>query len=201
MYTLTKISSGDYPRTLLEVSFGIKNVYTLKRSTTGNGSLMKKSAEEQIKSLLAKHSFPPLEVIIPILEKAGRGEKELTSQIYTTQVSITNGVKEILKLKDRDVKTAAKIFELICTYSGQRIEPIELTQTRFSMCVSDCPMLHVGKNISTNVKSKFCDLCCSAGAEATFTNLLGPGATCSWDKKLIKGEGKCTVTIELRKNK
>jgi hypothetical protein len=164
-------------------------------------SLVKKSAEEQIRTLLARHSFPPLEVIIPILEKAGRGEQELTNQMYDTQVAITNGVKEILNLKDKDMKTAAKIFELICVYSGQKIEPLELSQTRFSLSVSDCPMLHVGKNVSTNVKSKFCDLCCSAGAEATFANVLGPGATYSWDKKLIRGAGKCTVTVELGKNK
>lgn len=164
-------------------------------------SLVKKSAEEQIKALLARHSFPPLEVIIPVLEKAGRGEQELTAQMYDTQVSITNGMKEILNLKSRDMKTAVKIFELICVYSGQKIEPIELSQTRFSLSVSDCPMLHVGKNVSINVKSKFCDLCCSAGAEATFGTVLGPGGTYFWDKKLIRGAGKCTVTVELGKNK
>jgi hypothetical protein len=168
-------------------------------------SLVKKSAEEQIKALLARQSFPPLEVIIPILEKAGRGEQELTNQMYDMESSITNGVREILNLKDRDMKTAAKIFELICDYSGQKIEPIELSHTRFSLSISDCPMLHVGKDVKINVKSKFCDLCCSTGARAIFGTVLGPEvnarATCSWDKKLIRGAGKCTVTYELGKNK
>ena len=164
-------------------------------------STVKKSAEEQIKTLLTKQSFPPLEVIIPILEKAGRGEQELAKQMYDTQVSITNGVKEILNLKDKDMKTAAKIFELICDYSGQKIEPIELSQTRFSLSISDCPMLHVGKDVSIDVKSKFCDLCCSTGASAIAGTVLGQEFTCSWDKKLIKGGGKCTTTVELGKTK
>lgn len=164
-------------------------------------SVVKKSVEEQIKNLLARHSVPPLEVIIPILEKAGRGEQELTNQMYDMHISITNGMKEILNLKDRDMKTLAKIFEVICVYSGQRIEPNELSQTRFSLSVSDCPMLHVGKNINTNVKSKFCDLCCSAGSRAIAGTVLGREVTCSWDKKLIRGAGKCTVTFELGKNK
>jgi hypothetical protein len=38
---------------------------------------MKKTAENRIKDLFSKHSFPPVEVIIPILEKSGRGEQEL----------------------------------------------------------------------------------------------------------------------------
>lgn len=37
---------------------------------------VKKTAEKQIKDLLMKHSIPPLEVIIPILEKVGRGEQD-----------------------------------------------------------------------------------------------------------------------------
>ena len=177
-----------------------KNVYSIIFSICA-GSLVKKSAEEQIKSLLARQSFPPLEVIIPILQKAGRGEQELTDQIYDMHVSITKGVKEILHLKDGEVKTAAKIFELICIYSGQKIEPIGLSQTRFSLSVSDCPMLHVGKDVNKDVKSKFCDLYCSAGSKAIFDTVLGPACTCSWDKKLIKGAGKCTVTFELGKVK
>jgi hypothetical protein len=164
-------------------------------------SLVKKSAEQQIKDLLARQSFPPLEVIIPILQKAGRGEQELTDQMYDMHVSITKGVKKILHLKDGDMKTAAKIFELICIYSGQKIEPIGLSQTRFSLSVSDCPMLHVGKDVNKDVKGKFCDLYCSAGSKAIFDTVLGPACACSWDKKLIKGAGKCTVTFELGKVK
>jgi len=164
-------------------------------------SVVKKSVEEQIKTLLARHSFPPLEVIIPILEKAGRGEQELRDQMYDTEVSITNGVREILNLKGRDMKTFAKIFEIICDFSGQKIEPIELSQTRFSLSISDCPMLHVGKDVSISVKSKFCDLCCSAGASAIAGTVLDQEYTCSWDKKLIRGAGKCTTTVELGKTK
>ena len=162
---------------------------------------MKKNLEEQIKTLLAKHSFPPLEVIIPILEKAGRGEQELADQMYDTQVAITNGVREILNLKGNDMKTLARIFEIICDFYGQKIEPIELSQTLFSLSISDCPMLHVGKDVSISVKSKFCDLCCSTGASATAGTVLGQEYTCSWDKKLIKGTGKCTTTVELGKTK
>lgn len=164
-------------------------------------SVLKKSVEEQIKTLLATHSFPPLEVVIPILEKAGRGEQELRDQMYDTQVLITNGVREILNLKGRDMKTLAQIFEIICDFYGQKIEPIELSQTRFSLRISDCPMLHVGKDVSIAVKSKFCDLCCSAGASATAGTVLDQEYTCSWDKKLIRGAGYCTTTVELGKTK
>ena len=69
---------------------------------------MKRSKEERIKALLAKHSEPPLNVVIPILEKAGRGEKELTSQIYETDMSYAKGLKEILDLKDKNMKVLAK---------------------------------------------------------------------------------------------
>jgi uncharacterized radical SAM superfamily protein len=178
-----------------------KSVYLLKVTLLCAVSVVKKSIEEQIKTLLARHSFPPLEVIIPILEKAGRGEQELAEQIYDTQVAITNGVREILNLKESNMKTVARIFEIICDFYGQKIEPIELSQTRFSLSISDCPMLHVGKNVSVSVKSKFCDLCCSAGATATAGTVLGQEYTCSWDKKLIKSMGKCTTIVELRKTK
>jgi hypothetical protein len=164
-------------------------------------SAVKKSVEEQIKTLLARHSFPPLEVIIPILEKAGRGEQELRDQLYETEVSITNGVREILNLKGRDMKTLAKIFEIICDFEGTKIEPVELSETRYSLSISDCPMLHVGKDVSTSVKSKFCDLCCSVGARAIAGTVLSQEFTCSWDKKLIKGGGKCTTIVELGKTK
>jgi hypothetical protein len=163
--------------------------------------LVKKRPEEQIKNLLARHAIPPLEVIIPILRKAGHGEQELTQHMYDLHVSITKGMQKILNLKDNDMKTAAKIFELICVSSGQKIEPIGLSQTRFALSVSDCPMLHVGKDLSKEVKGRFCDLFCSAGSKAIFDTVLGPTCTCSWDKKLIKGAGKCTVIFELGKAK
>jgi hypothetical protein len=57
---------------------------------------MKKTAEERMKALFAEHSFPPLEVIIPILEKAGRGEQELATQIYDAHLALAEGIKEIL---------------------------------------------------------------------------------------------------------
>ena len=160
---------------------------------------MKKSKEERIKALLAKHSFPPLEIVIPILEKAGRGEKELTSQIYETDMSIANGLKEILELKDKNMKALAKVFVVLLGYYGQKFEPVELSKDRFSLAMSDCPMLHVGKDVSTNVKSKYCDLICSAGAKAISAAILGSECACSWNKALIKGTGKCKVVFELGK--
>jgi hypothetical protein len=55
----------------------------------------KQTAESRLKGLLAKHPFPPLEVIIRVLEKSGRGEQELVSQEYDTIVAITKGIMEI----------------------------------------------------------------------------------------------------------
>jgi hypothetical protein len=162
-------------------------------------SAVRKSAEEKIKKLLAQHSYPPLEVIIPVLERAGRGEQELRDQIYDAEVSITNGVREILNLKGRDMKTLAKIFEITCAFEGIKTIPNELSQTRYSISIPDCPMVHVGKDVSTDVKSKFCDICCSTSADAIAGTVLGQEFTCTWDKKLIKGGGKCTTTIELGK--
>jgi hypothetical protein len=54
---------------------------------------MTKGKEEQIKTLFAGHIFPPLEIVIPILEKAGRGEKELTRQIHDAYASLANGAR------------------------------------------------------------------------------------------------------------
>jgi hypothetical protein len=45
---------------------------------------LKKTAEEQLRVLFAEQSSPPLEVIIPILETAKRGERELAAQEYET---------------------------------------------------------------------------------------------------------------------
>ncbi len=164
-------------------------------------SALKKSKEEQIKALLAKHSFPPVEVIIPILEKAGRGEQELTNQICETSLSLVNGVKEILSLEENNMKNLAKMFEVLFSADRMNIEPIELSETRFSFTVSNCPMLHVAENVSTNVKSKFCDLICNAGAKAIVDTMIGTANICTWDKALIKGAGKCKVTVELGKTK
>jgi len=163
---------------------------------------VKKTAEEQIKALIKKRSFPPIEVIIPILEKAGRGEQELTAQIYNTYATIAEGTTRILGLKDKDMKTVAKVFEIVISLEGLKLQPIELSESRFSFHLQDCPMLHVGKNVSFNVKSKFCDLICTAGSRGLIDTILGPQrGTCTWDKALIRGAGKCTTTFELVKPK
>lgn len=161
---------------------------------------MKKTVEERIRALFAEHSIPPMEVIIPILEKTGRGEKELTAQVYNTVTSLANGIKEILNLKDKNMETLAKVCEIVYNVSGEIFEPIELTDSRFSSNMSDCPLLHVGKDISLNVKSKFCDLICTTGSKAMMATVLSPHkCNCTWDKALIKGTGKCTVVFELVK--
>jgi len=161
---------------------------------------VKKTAEKQIRALFAEHSIPPMEVIIPILEKTGRGEQELTAQIYNTYSSLIKGLKEILGLKDKNMKTVAKVWEAVLGFEGSKFEPIELTESRFSFSIPDCPMLHVGKEVSLNVKSKFCDLICTAGSRALMDTVLSPHkGNCTWNKALIKGAGKCTVVFELVK--
>ena len=163
---------------------------------------VKKTAEEQIKSLFTKHSFPPLEVIIPILEKTGKGEQELTAQTYDTSLSLANELKEILGLKDNSMKTLAKMMEVMLGFYGQRYEPIELSDSKFSFSISECPMLHVGKDVSSSVKSKFCDLWCTSGSKAFMDSVFGQHrGRCSWNKALIKGAKKCIVTYELVKTK
>jgi hypothetical protein len=162
---------------------------------------MKKSKEEQIRVLVSSHPFPPIEVVIPILEKAGRGEKELSSQMYETSLILANGLKEILGLNEKNIKTAAKVFGVLLSAYAQKFEPAELSESRFFLTVSDCPMMHVGKGLSMSVKSKYCDLVCSAGAKSIADTILGPESTASWDKALIKGAGKCKVGFALgRKN-
>jgi hypothetical protein len=163
---------------------------------------MKKTAEERMKVLFAKYSFPPLEVIIPILEKAGRGEQELESQIYDAHLALAKGIKEILGLKDKNVKTVAKVWEVINTFGEQKFEPIELTDSKLSLSISDCPMLHVGKDVSFDVKSKFCDLICTAASKALNNAVLDQDiGTWAWDKSLIKGGRQCKLMIELVKTK
>lgn len=159
---------------------------------------MKETVEERIRALFAEHPIPPMDVIIPILERAGRGDKELATQVYDTFASLAEGIREILGLKDRNMETVAKICETIYNASGEIFEPIELTNARFSSNMSDCPLLHVGKDISLNAKSRFCDLICTTGSKAVFNTVMEPQqGSCTWDKALIKGAGKCTVVFEL----
>jgi len=161
---------------------------------------MKKTAEKQIRMLIAEHSIPPLEVIIPILEKTGRGEQELTAQLYNTYSGLTKGIREILGLKEKNMKTLAKVWEIVLGFEGSKFEPVELTESRFSFSIPDCPMLHVGKGVNLNVKSKFCDLICTAGSRALMDTVLSPHkGNCTWNKALIRGAGKCTVVFELVK--
>jgi len=162
---------------------------------------LKKTAEKQIRDLLKKHSYPPLEVIIPILEKSGHGEKELAAQVSEIDLSVIKGIKEILGLRDNSMKTLAKILEIYMAFSGAEFQPVELKESRFVFTLSDCPMLHVSKEVSLDVKSKFCDLICASAANVMDT-VLGPNRiTCTWDKALIKGAGKCTLAFELVSNR
>jgi len=162
----------------------------------GRGKV-KKTAEKQIRALFVEHSIPPLEVIIPILEKTGRGEQELTTQLYNTYTDLAKGMREILGLKDKNMKTLAKVWEIVLGFEGSKFEPVELTESRFSFSIPDCPMLHVGKDVGLNVKGKFCDLICTAGSRALMDTVLSPHkGNCTWDKALIRGAGKCTVIFE-----
>jgi len=163
---------------------------------------LEKTKEAQIKALLEKYSLPPVEVIVPILEKTGRGEQELTAQAYTAYTNLTEGIKEILGLKDKNMETLAKVWEILCGFEGAEFQPIELTESKYSFSYPDCYMLHVGKDVSSNVKSKFCDLICAGGSKAIMDSVLGPQrCTCTWDKGLIKGVGKCKIVFELAKNR
>jgi hypothetical protein len=163
---------------------------------------MKKSAEERIKHLFAEQPYPPIDVIIPILEKAGRGEKELESQIYDIYCELAKGIKKIMNLKGNDMKTLARVWEISTASEGMKMQPLELSESRYSFSITDCPMIHVGKNVSSSVKSKFCDIVCTAGSRALMDTVLAPQkGVCAWSKTLIKGTGKCTVTFELVKAK
>jgi len=162
------------------------------------GRELKKSAEKQIRDLLKKHQYPPLHVIVPILEKSGRGEQELAAQVRETDLSVIKGIKEILGLKDKNMKTLAKVLEIYLAFGGAEFQPVELTESKFAIAISDCPMLHVDEDVGLNVKSKFCDIICASGAKVIIDTILGPTrGVCTWDKALIKGTGKCTLAFEL----
>jgi len=166
------------------------------------GKELKKAVEKRIKDLFAEYSYPPLEVIIPVLEKSGRGERELTAQVNEIDISVIKGIKEILGLKDQSMKTLAKLWEIYLGFAGVKCQPIELTESKFVFTISDCPMLHVSKDVSLNVKSKFCDLICTSASRAVIETVLSPKrVNCTWDKALIKGAGKCTTGFELVDNR
>ena len=153
-----------------------------------------------MRNLLAKHPFPPLDVIIPILEQSGQGGQELATHIYNVDTTLITELKEVLNLKDTDMRTLAKVWEYICSFEGWKFQPIELNESTFSFSIPQCPMLRVGKDVNPSVKSKYCDLICTAGRTAIMDAVLGRGrATFSRDKALIKGAGKCTVTFTLVK--
>jgi hypothetical protein len=163
---------------------------------------VKKTSEERLKALFVQHPFPPLEVVIPVLEKSGRGEQELTSQLYDTYANLARGIMEILRLKPCDMKTLVRVFEVVTSFFGSKIESIETSESKFSISLPDCPMCHVGKNISSNVRSKYCDLVCECGSQALTDVVLGKGkAKCSWDKSLVKDGSKCTTVFEIVKTK
>jgi hypothetical protein len=161
---------------------------------------MEKTTEERIRDLFSRHSFPPMEVIIPVLQKTGKGERELEAQLYQAYVDLARQIIEILGLKERDMKTMAKVWGIIASFEGIKIQPIRQDESKFSFSLSDCPMLHVGKSISYDVKSKFCDLICNSASKALLDTILdSEKATLTWDKALVKGAGKCTITFQLVK--
>lgn len=162
---------------------------------------MRKSAEKRLKALFSEHSAPPLEVVIPILEKTGHGEQELTAQIYDTYASVAKEIVKILGLKEKNMKTVAKVWEIVNSFEKQPFEPIELTESKFSFSIPDCPMVHVGKDVSSKVRSKFCDLICAGGSKALMDTILGLGkGVCRWDKALLRGAERCTLVFELAKD-
>lgn len=82
------------------------------------------------------------------------------------------------------------------------IQPIELTDARYSLSLVNCQISHIGKGVSLNVKSKFCDAVCAGASGGLMDVALGKGrGTCTIDKALIKGKGKCTAVFELVKDR
>jgi hypothetical protein len=60
-------------------------------------------------------------------------------------------------------------------------------------------MLHVGKDVSPEVKDKFCDLFCTVASQAMIDTVLGKGkVSCRWDKGLTKETGKCKLLWEIK---
>jgi hypothetical protein len=158
---------------------------------------VKKTAESNLRVLFSKHQFPPVDVAIAVLQKSGRGEQELASQLYDTYASLTKGIMQVMNFKTRDMKTLAKVMEITFSWEGQKFEPIELSDFKFSYAVPDCPMLHAGKNVSAGVKGKFCDLYCTSVSQAMTDTVLGKGkATCRWDKSLVISGKKCKLLWE-----
>lgn len=163
---------------------------------------MQKDAEKKIRGLVSEHTEPPLSVIIPILEKKGSSGQELTIEVYNSTCTLIKGVKEILGLEERSMKTLAQGVELVMSITGQKFQPHELSESRYSFSILECPMTHVGKDVNFQVKSKYCDAICCGRSRAIIDTVLGSGtATCSWDKGLLKGANKCTKVIELVKTR
>jgi len=94
------------------------------------------------------------------------------------------------------------VWEILTIFGGEKIQPIELSESKFSFSTTDCPMVQVTKDINSNVKGKYCDLLCTAGSKALMDTLLSPcKGSCTWNKAMIKGVGKCTVVFELVKDR
>lgn len=162
--------------------------------------MMEGSVEKRLADLFSRYSMPPLDVIVPMLEERGRGEQELRATIYDAYIHIAEEMMRILALDENSMKSLAKVWEVATGFEGGRMVPIELTETRFSFSIPDCPMLHVGKRVGPDVKSRFCDIVCSNGSRALMDAVLSPSkGTCTWNKALIRGERKCTVVFELEK--
>jgi hypothetical protein len=156
----------------------------------------KKTTEDRIRDVYSQYSFPPLEVIIPILQRSGRGEQELAKQLYERYANLTVKIRDILGLEKKSIKTLVKVWGVMASFEGVKIQPIELNDTRYSFSLTDCPMLHVGKNVDRKVKSQFCDLICNSASKALLDTILGSDkTTLTWDKALIKGASKCTITF------
>jgi hypothetical protein len=197
LLTFSVFRPDAYNASVLRVSHA-KNAYQSKQMKLCNVGAMEKTPEDRIRELFSKHSFPPMEVIIPVLQKAGKGEQELEAQLYNAYVDLAGQITEILGLKEKNMKTMAKVWGIIASFEGIKIQPIHQDESKFSFSLSDCPMVHVRKDISYAVKSKFCDLICNSASRALRDAVFdSEKAALTWNKALIKGAGKCTITFEL----
>ena len=98
------------------------------------------------------------------------------------------------------MRTLAKVWEILASFTGQRLQPIALDESRFTVSISECPMRHVGDDMSKSVKAKFSDLICTTATKALMDTIIGHGKlTCSLDKALIEGASNCTITYNLLK--